>query len=415
MVRSNFISISVFLILIAETIPLKIFGLPSPFEFSQIFYLISFFLLYNKNSFLSFLSSSIFRKLYSSYFLFLILQYIIGNYFKEEPGFNFPFFNAASSFIILYVFYQIHSWNQLIRCNNLLILVLLFANLFGILIFIFGEPFASIRMTLAAYTEGWVFYGKGDPIAALSPTVFIYAYPVIILPILSLTSYSITRNYRYLILMFFSLIIVTLNTERISFGATFLMLLILIYKLKIRVKLSTFFLGSLIFLVLFNFFSQDILSESSGYNRSFSSNNDIENRFFKMGTAIYTVFKSPLTGGTNKEYINTTIREFGFKPSSAHNTYINIARNSGVFGFILFLIFLRFLYRIIIWIQKQSNFAEKRFFYGYIYSFFAILMVGFFHNGGVFTREPWTWILIGFLVSFTNFKKFSTFKKSQYN
>ena len=128
MVRSNFISISVFLILIAETIPLKIFGLPSPFEFSQIFYLISFFLLYNKNSFLSFLSSSIFRKLYSSYFLFLILQYIIGNYFKEEPGFNFPFFNAASSFIILYVFYQIHSWNQLIRCNNLLILVLLLGN-----------------------------------------------------------------------------------------------------------------------------------------------------------------------------------------------------------------------------------------------------------------------------------------------
>ena len=409
MVRSNFISISVFLILIAETIPLKIFGLPSPFEFNQIFYLISFFLLYNNNSFLSFLSSSIFRKLYISYFLFLIIQYIIGNYFKEEPGFNFPFFNAASTFIILYVFCQIRSWNHLKSCNNLFILVLLFGNLFGILIFIFGEPFASIRMILAAYTEGWVYYGKGDPIASLSATVFTYAYPVVILPILSLTAYSIKRNNMYLIIMFFSLIIVTLNSERISFGATFLMLLILIFKLRIRIRFSAIFLGFFIFLVFFNFFSKDLLSESSGYSRSFSSNNDIENRFFKMGTAIYTVYNSPLTGGTTKDYINTTIKEFGFKPSSAHNTYINIARNSGVFGFILFLMFFRFLYRLIMWIKKQVNFEKKRFVYGYICSFCAILMVGFFHNGGIFTREPWTWILIGFLVSFVNLKKESTF------
>ena len=413
MIREKRVRISVFLILISEVLPLKIIGLPPPFEFNQLLYVVSFFLTYNRKTLVSFITNSIFLKLFVSYFLFLILHYVIGNYYKDNLSFNFPLFNAVSVFIILYVFYQVRSWIELKRLSNLFMLVLFFEGLFGLLVFVFGEPFASIRMTLGGYSEGFIYYGKGDPIPGLDPTVFMYAYPVVILPIVSLASFSIKRNNLYLYSFVFSLLIVVLNSERIVFGAVFLMVLTLLFKLKIKIKLGTIILGTLLFLLVFNSFSENLLSESSGYSRVVSSNNDIANRFFKMHTAIETVLNCPLTGGTAQDYINRTYRGYGFSPSSVHNTYIAIARNSGVLGFMLFLIAFFFIFRLIRKIKKQVIFNEKNLFYGYIYSFIAVLLVGFFHNAGLFTREPFTWILLGFIISFNSVKKFSMNKKSR--
>jgi len=393
--------LSLFIIIFSEAIPLKFVNLPDPFDFNQLLYLIGFLISFSWARINRFIASKYFKWLFIPYLAYLLIYFIIENFIRREDTFIFPLFNAASVFILLYCFSQIKSFEEIQKLLSVLISFLLLDAIWGFLVFFIGEPFAEARMYLGGNLEGWVYLGKNDRIAGLSPTLFAYAYPVVITPLLAFSLFQYKNQIKYILFTIFGLFIMVMNGERASFGAVVLFALILSYKLKLRIGVLSLVISLALLFVAYSTFKPHILSDKSAYSRVISSeNSDTKYRFLKMYYGLKTVISDPLTGGKVTYYENEFYKRTNSIPSSIHNTYINVARNAGIFGFIAFLIFVRHLYIIIMDINRALDPHHHYMFYGIIYSFYAILIVGFFHNAGVFTREPWTWILIGIIVGF---------------
>lgn len=389
--------ISASIIIFTEAIPLNfVEGL------NQLLYVVAFLLSFSMIELIKFISSKYFTRIFLPFFAFVLLQFIIGKYFKDEYEFifTFPYYYSFSSFTLLYVFFRIRTSEGIQKLSKILLGFLMFNAIFGLFNFLIGEPFSSIRLILSAGKEGWLYFGKGDRIAGLAPTLFHYGYQVVLLPVILFSLYLWKNKSIYLALAIVGLFVVIMNGERAALGAVLLVVALIVRHLKIRIRVFPLLLAFLTFFVTISFFQDDLLSENSSLARVSDEDSDVEKRFIKMGSALQTVFNNPFTGGTVYEYERHYAGITGKYPSSPHNTYINVGRSGGFIGFFLLFVFLTNIFKIIRRTSRRINTNYKELYIGFMYSFIAILAVGFFHNGGVFTKEPWTWILIGFLISF---------------
>ena len=389
--------ISASIIIFTEAIPLNfVRGV----NVNQLLYILAFIISFSPIELISYLKSIYFKRIYLVFLIFQLLKFYIGTYVKTEAEFEIPYYYSISSFILIYIFFRIRNFNQIYSLTKILLLFLMINAGFGLLNFLFGGPFAIVRAFLVANKEGWLFFGKGDRIAGFSPTLFHYGYQVVLLPVLMFMLYMWKRKNSYLTIAIISGFIVILTGERASLGAVVLVLFLIIRYLKIKVRLLPLLFSIVTIIVSINYFQKDLFSEDSSISRLTSEESDLEDRFIKMGSALQTVFNNPFNGGTVYEYEYHFSRISGYYPSSPHNTYINVGRYVGIIGFFLLFLFFKKIYQIINQTVRYLNNSFKKLYIGYLYSFIAVLIVGFFHNGGVFTKEPWTWIILGFLISF---------------
>ena len=64
-------------------------------------------------------------------------------------------------------------------------------------------------------------------------------------------------------------------------------------------------------------------------------------------------------------------------------------------------------------VLSSKDIFSHSIYWSVVVSFYSILLVGFFHNPGIFTKEPWTWILLGYVISYNKVMKMSLLIKPQ--
>ncbi|MBT3168509.1 MAG: O-antigen ligase family protein [Candidatus Cloacimonetes bacterium] len=276
-------------------------------------------------------------------------------------------------------------------------IVLSISMLFGLLIYFIGEPFASLRLKIIN-NPTMHYYGKGERVVGLNYSIFSFAYPLTILPILLLTIYKISSKHYLIILMVFSFLGLILNGERISLAlASFVMLLLINRWFNAGRKIFL-----LIFLVLAIILFQSVMLSSDknqdtigAVSRIQSTTSDeLSIRFYKQYAGLVTVFKHPLTGGTNNNFKNETYALYGGVGNYSHNAIINIGMYAGFGGWLLFMFFFS---NILSQIKKMSL-KSKIINQGVVFSFASLMGVSLFHNDGIFEGETVSLILLGFIL-----------------
>jgi len=156
--------------------------------------------------------------------LFIILicyfiYFILSSYFSYlKNGYYLEIYKNYRFFIIVPFFLLIDNKKTLFFLLKFTTYLILFTGFFGLLIYLYGEPFASIRMIiLDPSNKGDIFYvGRGDRIVGFYNKIFHYAYLISVLPTLLLMFYKISNKKKYIFLIIFSYLIIIFNGERAS-------------------------------------------------------------------------------------------------------------------------------------------------------------------------------------------------------
>lgn len=343
---------------------------------------------------------------YSSYHF---LKYLIQFYLRGSE-INLIFLYRDISLLLL--FSMITNKKLYVKLLKSYSYILFFSMLFGLLIFFFGEPFDNLRIKIIN-NPTYIMYGyytKGMRVVGFHPSIFSFAYPLSILPVLLFTFYTLEKKWFILIMLFVSIIGVILNGERTTFLFSLVVIVILFRKWYKGSKKIIYIITIIIFgFLMQNFLTNYIKSEHSVDRLVTSRKEEVYWRLTKQYAGFLSVLKHPITGAETEEYEALVYSWTGLTPSYVHNTYVNVGMHAGLLGWLLLIIFFIYTKKIInIFKSKSFSYPDLTIlFQGVVGAFLSVLAVGFFHNAGIFTSERSTFILLGFLIagSSLRFKK----------
>lgn len=286
-------------------------------------------------------------------------------------------------------------------------IVLFISMFFGLLIHFVGEPFASLRLQIIN-NPTMFYYGKGQRLVGLNYSIFSFAYPITILPILLLTFYKITLKRYWIIMLILSFIGIVLNGERISMILAGSVILFMINKwFNVGNKILIYIL----LLVFFTLFQSNLVKDRSieieggSLTRIYkTSYDDLRTRILKQYAGFITALKHPITGGTLKEFKKETYSLLGYAGNYPHNAFVNIGLYAGYSGWFLFIIFFSNILKLL---RRFKYYSERFSNNTYIYqciimSFWSLIGVSLFHNDGIFEGETTSLIILGFILGSSN-------------
>lgn len=329
----------------------------------------------------------------------------------------YPFEVPAKMAVTLFLFLTVQDKKQLRGLLNVFTSIIAFSAIFGLLIYFFGEPFASIRLLFYAdIQQDYDITGAGERIAGLSRSLFHFSYPIATLPILLLMKFRVSKNILYLLFMAMSFVAVLLNGERSSLLFPLLGIMYLVFSWQINIKkiVGTSIIGISFYLIISN------LGVFEAKENSFSriknaSQEQTEFRIVKQFAAVLNVAKNPISGGNQTGYINEMKNLTGYTPgSSSHNSYVRVMENVGLLGVVFLLGFARYLYLLVRETRLLSLYSSENdyyFFQAVIVSLASTMAVAAFHNNGIFLGERTAVLLLGFLLAFNNQLRHSHFEE----
>lgn len=305
---------------------------------------------------------------------------------------------------------------------KLLLIIGAIQIVFGLLNYVFGQPFTGIRnwMLQVGFNEASVT--KGSQLAGLYGAPHIFAYLLAAFPVLCLAMFLIERRLVWLGWMFLMLLGLFINAERAALAGLVLCSLILIWKTS-RAVTSTLMVVGVAVLVLgvqqvVSYLEHDGTQEagaalvhgSLGERLGKTTTAEIVSRIgYQLGAA-GSVLRHPLIGPSWPQFV----REARGKESSelldrqelettlaSHNHYVNLGVNGGVLGWVVGIWFISILWRM----HRISveRYAGRRAAYirhaGITLALLAAMINAFFHNAGVFSPELVTSCLVGLLIA----------------
>lgn len=334
-----------------------------------------------------------------TYLLYQILVYFL---YLHKYGDNYSILQSCKSIIIVLAFTTIlnsRSYYFLFKAFTAFIFI---SMLYGFLIYYFGEPFASIRMTiLGNANEYLIYFGKGDRLVGFDNKIFLFGYLLAILPVLLLTLYKIKKHYYLLVFIAIAVIGIILNGERAAMLSSFVVLIVLVKKWYPGKKVLVLFGVIFVLIILFDYFLLNITTEELVRLSTQKNEGEIPERITRQVAGMLSVLKTPLVGSYIDNYHSIFMKRWDHVPSSVHNAYINIGVYGGIFGWLLFWIFGRNIFKLskIMKVKMMKNDKSSVLYQGIISAFIAALLVGLTHNNGIFFGENASIILLGFIIS----------------
>ena len=305
---------------------------------------------------------------------------------------------------------------------KLLLVVAAIQIVFGLLIYVFGSPFADIRNWMLRVNVYEAFISKGSQLAGLYGPPHIFSYMLAAVPVLSVTMYLLERRLVWLGWMFLMLLGLFINAERAAMAALAFCTLLLVWK-------TSRALGSLLIVAIVGLGLvgvQQVVSYLSVSNEQQPGSayahgtlterlgeTSIEEIVGRIGYSlggVSSVLKHPLLGPSRAQYVREALdKDSGELLASgevqgtlaSHNHYVNIGVNAGVLGWVVavwFFAILRRMHRISVERYRRNRPAYIRH-CGITLALLAALMNAFFHNSGVFSPDLMTCLLIGLLIA----------------
>jgi hypothetical protein len=308
------------------------------------------------------------------------------------------------------------------KITKLLLVIAAVQIVFGLLIYVFGSPFADIRNWMLRVNVYEAFISKGSQLAGLYGPPHIFSYMLAAVPVLSVTMYLLERRLVWLGWMLLMLLGLFINAERAAMAALIVCTLTLVWK-------TSRALSSVLLVVVVGIgvlgvqqvveylsarndqqygsaYAHGTLSERLGE----TSANEIVGRIAYSFGGVLSVLRHPLVGPSRADYvrealgkdsgellISTEVQE----TLASHNHYVNIGVNAGVLGWVvgaLFFLVLWRMHRISVDRYRRNRPAYIRH-CGITLALLAALMNAFFHNSGVFSPDLMTSCLIGLLIA----------------
>lgn len=293
---------------------------------------------------------------------------------------------------------------------------------FGLLIYVFGSPFADIRNWMLRVNVNEAFISKGSQLAGLYGPPHIFSYMLAAVPVLSVTMYLLERRLVWLGWMLLMLLGLFINAERAAMAALIVCTLTLVWKtsrgLSSMLLVLVVGVGALGVQQVVGYLSA---SSDQQYGSALAhgtlterlgetSAGEVFTRITYALGGVYSVLQHPLVGPSRADYarealgkdsgellISTEVQE----TLASHNHYVNIGVNAGVMGWVvgaLFFLVLWRMHRISVERYRRNRPAYIRH-CGITLALLAALMNAFFHNSGVFSPDLMTSCLIGLLIA----------------
>jgi len=344
-----------------------------------------------------------------SYFLYHLIKFIIRLYLGMELERPYFIIRNISFFLIFIISINEKNYSMFLKIFTFLLFLSMSV---GIFIYLFGEPFASLRMKILNDPNAR-YFGEGIRIAGFTSRIFTFGYQLTALPILIFTFYKKERNFYWLIMLFISIFGLLLNAEKATMIFSGAGIIFLSFKwFKGSKKFLIFISLIIISIAIQQFFLKDVDAKqifpkvSSTFTR-FSSLKieDVYKRLGRQYAAILSVLKNPLTGGYAGEYYEDIYYKwFGSTPRSPHSSFIRIGVRGGILAWLLFIIFAFNIIKIIkiFYAKVEKNYHFRIIYQGVLFAFLGPLGVGLFHSAGIFDGEITALILLGFLIAGSN-------------
>ena len=204
------------------------------------------------------------------------------------------------------------------------------------------------------------------------------------------------------ILFFLFFISLILTSGRAGWIGFIVILLIspLILKIPSIMKISYFLITLILITVVFggvigNYFKTPLFTDIS-----------FEDRLHAEITALEIFSTNPILGIGFGNFEDFTQRYLGTPFLVTHNFYLRILAETGIFGFLIFLLFLGFLFQTLIKshaaIRQIKNSEIQKFVQGLLLAFFSILIIWLFSEGYNFS---YMWFIFALMISLPNILK----------
>jgi len=198
------------------------------------------------------------------------------------------------------------------------------------------------------------------------------------------------------ILFFLFFISLILTSGRAGWIGFIVILLIspLILKIPSIMKISYFLITLILITVVFggvigNYFKTPLFTDIS-----------FEDRLHAEITALEIFSTNPILGIGFGNFEDFTQRYLGTPFLVTHNFYLRILAETGIFGFLIFLLFLGFLFQTLIKshaaIRQIKNSEIQKFVQGLLLAFFSILIIWLFSEGYNFS---YIWFIFALMIS----------------
>lgn len=309
------------------------------------------------------------------------------------------------------------------------LLMAAFSVLFGLLIYLFGGPFADIKkfLTQSQATAGKLYYDKGSQLSGLYCVAHVFGYLLACVPVLTIGVYWTEKRKKWIECLFIFSVGLFLNAERSALLMNILVFFLWFAKDKknrlfmsfVFVMLGVFFLF-MPYLINLTGFKKPTESTASHQRGTImermqkSSTSDVADRLKWQLNGIISVLKSPILGVDHDLYLRTvhnlpdTIKTLDrYSAPAPHNHYVNVGMWAGVTGWLIMLA----LFTLLISIHKetkeqlQGHTKTILAYRGLSLAVLGAMGNGLFHNHGIFRAEFATCTLVGLLFAFNRLAK----------
>lgn len=326
--------------------------------------------------------------------------------------------------IVVFILALAHIGANDVMLRKLIKLMLVIAAVqivFGLLIYVFGPPFADIRNWMLRVNVNEAFISKGSQLAGLYGPPHIFSYLLAAVPVLSITMYLLERRLVWLGWMFLMLLGLFINAERAAMGALTVCALMLVWKtsralgsvlLVAVVGLGVVGVQQVVGLLSANSqqFGSALSHGTLGERLGETSADEVINRIAYSLGGVSSVLRHPLVGPSRADYVREALGKSSGEllgsgevqeALASHNHYVNIGVNAGVLGWVVgvwFFLVLWRMHRISIERYRRNRPAYIRH-CGITLALLAALMNAFFHNSGIFSPDLMTCFLVGLLIA----------------
>jgi hypothetical protein len=336
--------------------------------------------------------------------IFLLIVFYI---FKEFKRYYFyqeelNFFPVIRITVFMLSFTLAKTFEDIKWAFHLLIKLVFVSMIWGFGIFIFGEPFATITKVYSFANENWIGTLKaGARMVGFIGDIVLYSYQLCLLTIFFWIKFRKNHKISNLLLLLIASIAIVINAERALVLAVIAG--VVMYE-GIGVRNIFKALISLVVIGVIMYGANHLIIsktnfEESALERLTEKDDKLVDRFLKQYAAFKTIIDNPLSGGTFNEYSVTYYRLTKNEANSAHNYYLNIARDIGIIAwFILFFLINKLLAHYKILKKYLRNTEEFKFIHQIYLYIIAISIIGLAHNAGLFYSEVAIYSLFGILI-----------------
>jgi hypothetical protein len=373
-----------------------------------------------------------------SIIMMLVIFFFAAQFFAYLRGEQIGSFFGDLKPLIYMMFIMVFcdSSYKLMKFMKVFLWLTVFSVIFGTLVYLFGGPFATIRAWLCkSQSYSWdVYIGKGSQLSGIYCPPAIFGYLMAVAPILCFALYTAEKKSRWLFAFIVCLMGLFLNAERTAMGLNVIMLGIWFFTQKNKAVLITITALALFAIVGMNLYmsvrdgTQDTTSKrKSSYAAGTLSERmkgtdfqtDVLGRIEYQMFGVWTVLEHPLIGATAQEYSQKVMSSKGAvnldarriakqskKTMAPHNHYVNAGMRTGLFGWLIALLIFTRIYKITRARNLQHLAGSEMALIGkaLCMSLFAVLLVGMFHNAGIYSGELASCTVLALVMSLHNLK-----------